>query len=131
MFNRHILLALLAPVLLLLSGCADKLNITKSYEVSSVESKAIELPAQKVAQTINIDFSATGDAVSVLVFKEEDSPPGDRAISNADATKALGKKINSKADKFSVDVPANTATRVVIWGTGKKSEVTIKIDNKK
>src|SRR5689334_4048759 len=113
---------------LFLAGCGPaKLNENRKMDLLDGEAKAIDLPAVSKPQKITVEFSSPDTEVSVLVFKAEDAK-GDEGILGADAAKAIAYK-KGKADKFTADVPENTATRVVVRGAGKKTEVQLKITN--
>jgi hypothetical protein len=121
----------LALAIFFLAGCGpDRLDVTKKVTVSPGDAKAFDLPAQKEPQTVNIEFSTSGEPASVLLFKEDDAK-GEDNILLASETKALGKVMISKGDKFSAEVPANTATRVIVRAHAKSTEVTVKINNRK
>jgi hypothetical protein len=112
---------------LLLAGCGPaKLNENRKMDLLDGEAKAIDLPAVSKPQKITVEFSCPDTEVSVLIFKAEDAKGDD--ILGADAAKAIAYK-KGKADTFSADVPENTATRVVVRGAGKKTEVQLKITN--
>ena len=131
------MLARLVPVVAIalglasLSGCGpDKLNVEKTLNLSAeYPARSVDMPPQKKAQTITVDFTSSAD-VLVLLFKEDDAK-GDDAILTAGEAKALGKQ-KGKSGSFSAEVPANTATRVVARDpAGAKADVQIKITNKK
>jgi hypothetical protein len=124
---RSLLIAL-APVLLVATGCAPKpLNENKTLTLDKdVAARRLELPAPKKAQKITVEFSSSEGEVSVLVFKSADVPTQD-AMLTVEASKALASK-KGKADTFSVDVPENTETQVVVRGhTAAKTDVTLKV----
>jgi|SRR5579872_4694597 len=131
MLSRLVTLSVLALGVLLLAGCGPaKLNETKTLNLNGeFPARAIDLPAQSKPQTIYIEFTSNGGEVSVYVFKEEDAK-GDDMVS-ARATKAIAKVTDSKGDNFSVEIPENTATRVVVRGGGRTADVNLKITNQK
>ncbi len=112
-----------------LTGCGPaKLNESRSYDIEPGSAEGFELPAQAKPQKITVDFSSSDGDVIVLLFKVADAQGDDALI--ADAKKALGMKKATK-DTLSVDVPENTATRLVVRGTGKKTKVDVKVTNQK
>jgi len=131
MFSRVLPVAV-AVSLLWLAGCGPgKLdqNMTLTLE-GDVAARAIDLPAVSKPQTINVEFSSSDGEVTVLVFKAEDAKKDDE-LQMAPSSKALAKK-RSKGESFSVDVPENTATRVVVReAEAKKTDVQVKVTNKK
>ena len=114
-----------------INGCGPaKLDVSKTvYVGGDGDIQILELDTQSKPQTINVEFSSSGGEVSVFLYKEEDIR-GNSGIENANPAKALGKATNRKEDRFSVQVPANTATKVIIQSV-KKTEVKIKITNSK
>jgi hypothetical protein len=121
-------LAVVAIGTFFLAGCGpSKLNENRKIEIEDGEAKAIELPAVSKPQKVNVEFNSSESDVSVYVFKEEDAK-GTDGLLGADPKKALGSK-KGKSDSFSVDIPENTATRVVVRGAYKKTEVQLKITN--
>ena len=129
MNNRSFLFFALAIGFLTLAGCRPaKLNDVSTISLDADSAKSRDLPAQKLPQTITVEFTSPVNEVSVLVFKQQDAPD-EEALLFADPVKALGKSLNSKGDKFSVEIPANTATRVIVRPRGKKAEVNLKITN--
>jgi len=130
MCNRSFMIGALVIGLLTLAGCRpDKLSDVSTVTLDDASSaKSRDLPAQKLPQTITVEFTSPVNEVSVLVFKRADVPDND-SLDSADSAKAIGKVLNSKGDKLSVEVPANTETRVVVRNKGKKAEVNLKITN--
>jgi hypothetical protein len=129
MFHRLLPVGSIAAAALFLAGCGPgKLNETRSWAGFEPEdAKAIDCPAVSKPQKLNVEFSSTEGEVSVYVFKEEDAKGPDGLI-GSEPNKALGRK-RSKADSFSVDVPENTATRVIVRSAAKKTDVTLKVSN--
>jgi hypothetical protein len=124
MFARP--LALLALALLLAAGCGPpKLNENKAFTLESGDAKAFDLPAVSKPQKVTVEFTSSAADVHVLFFKEEDAKDD---LFLADAKKALGEK-KGKGDSFTVEVPANTATRVIARDAKTKTDVTLKITN--
>lgn len=127
MHNRSFLICVLVIGLLAVTGCRpDKLNDVSTVTIDdSNPAKSRDLSPQKLPQKITVEFTVSGNEVSVLVFKQEDAE--DLVFAKED--KALGKAIKSMGDKFTVDVPPNTATRVVVRNLGKSAEVKLKLTN--
>jgi hypothetical protein len=120
---------LLACGVLFLAGCGPaKLNESRTWDLDSGEARGLDLPAISKPQKINVEFSSTDGEISVYVFKEEDAK-GEEGLMNADtnAKKALAYK-TSKGETFSVDVPENTATRVIAFSR-RKTTVNLKVTN--
>lgn len=130
MLVRSLSVALMVAGCTFLVGCTRnaKLEVTKSYDVAPGEAQAIELDPQPKAQKLTVDFKSAED-VNVLVFKQADCKDDD-ALLTADAKKALASK-KGKTESFGVDIPENTATRVVVRDPAKKTKVDITISNKK
>ncbi len=131
MLFRIVPVAVFAIGSLFLSGCGPaKLNENKTLTLDAeVSARAIDLPAVSKAQTINVEFSSSDGDVTVLVFKQEDAKDND-SLPSAPSSKALVKK-RSKGESFSVDVPENTATRVVVReSAAAKTDVQVKVTNK-
>lgn len=120
---------LLAYGALFLAGCGPaKLNESRTWELEAASPKALDLPAISKTQKINVEFSSTDGDVLVAVFKEEDAK-GEEGLVNADTnrSKALAHK-SSQGEKFSVEVPENTATRVIAFSK-KKTTLNLKVTN--
>jgi hypothetical protein len=130
MLLRFVSVAMVAVASIGLAGCGPaKLDVNKTYTLDVGEAQAIDLPAIPKPQKITVEFSATAGDVTVLVFKESDAK-GTDGLLDADLGKSLGKK-TGKSDSFTVDVPENTATRVIARGATKKTDVTLKVTNTK
>ena len=126
--------ALLAVALALLpaAGCGvATLNETKTLTLDKeVSVRSLDLPVQKKAQKVTVEFSSSDGEVFVGLFKQEDTQD-DETKSVAPASKALGGK-KGKAETFTVDVPENAAVRVIVRGhTAAKTDVTVKVTNAK
>jgi hypothetical protein len=117
---------------LLVAGCGPaKLNETKTLTLDKeTMATSLSLSAQPKPQTITVEFSSSEGEVTVGVFKQDDIKDNDEM-----ATVALGKALGhkkGKSESFTVDVPENTATRVVARGhTAAKTDVTVKVTNAK
>ncbi|HEY1189823.1 MAG TPA: hypothetical protein VGE74_19395, partial [Gemmata sp.] len=105
------------------AGCGPaKLNISEKYPLEAGLPKGIDLTAQPKPQKITVEFTSSAGEVSAFVFKTSDGEIWEEPENNKD--KALATK-KGASGTFSVDVPANTATRVVFWSL-KKTEVNVK-----
>ncbi len=116
--------------LLSATGCGPaKLNQSQTVNLDTGDTKAIDLNAQPKPQKITVEFASSAGDVSVFVYKEADAK-GEAGLLNADVNKAkaLATK-KSKGETFTVDVPENTAVRV-IFQADKKADVTVKLTNK-
>jgi hypothetical protein len=132
MLLRVVSLSIVTVGILLLSGCgAGKLEVSKTMALgANVEAMSIDLDAQSKPQTLYIEFTSNGGEVSVYVFKEEEAR-GEDGLATARGTKAIAKKTDSKGDNFTADIPANTATRVIVRCGGRTAEVKIRVTNQK
>ena len=125
-------LTAVASVLLFATGCGvAKLDETKTLTLDKqVAAASLDLPAQKKAQKVTVEFSSSDGEVFVGAFKQEDAKDED-AMTMAAPSKALGSK-RGKGDTFTVDVPENTAVRVIAREhTAAKTNVTLKVTNAK
>lgn len=126
--SRLVLIAILAIVLAPLAGCGPgKLNESRNLSLDPGDAKAMDLPAVSKPQKLKIEFSSTDAEVTVLVFKESDAA-GDDGLLSSDPKKAIEKK-TGKGETFTVDIPENTATRVIVRGATKKTDVSLKVTN--
>jgi hypothetical protein len=127
----RLVLMTVALGLLLSAGCGPaKLNETKTLSLDKeTMARAVDLDSQSKAQTITVEFSSSEGEVFVGVFKKDDIKD-DEAMATVGKEKALGSK-KSKGETFTVDVPENTATRVVVRDHKTKTDVTLKITNAK
>ena len=124
-----LLLIALAPVLLVAGGCAPpKINETKTLKLDTqTPANAILVPAQKKAMKITVEFTSSTGEVGVYVFKEADVP-NDDAMTMVESGKALGSAKKAKEGTFAVDIPENTATRVVVREhTAAKTDVKVTV----
>ena len=123
-----------APVLafgfLFLAGCGPaKLNQTKSLALDNEYMvRSIDLDAQPKPQKITVEFNSSDGDVEVFVFKEEDAK-GQSGLESFDPKKAVASK-KGKQDTFVAEVPENTPVRVIVQGSGKKTNVEVKLNNK-
>jgi hypothetical protein len=119
-------LALISLALLLAAGCGPpKLAVDRSFSLDARDAKMFDLPAVSKPQKVTVQFTSSAAEVHVLVFKEEDAQDDPFA---ADAKKALVEK-KGKEGSVTADVPANTATRVIVRGASDKTDVTLKMTN--
>ena len=128
MRTRSALIAV-ASALLFAAGCGPaKLNESRTYSLNAGEAQILDLPAISKAQKVTVEFTSSAVDVSVSLikdFKESDgldTPPS--------KTQTLAEK-TGKDGSFVVDVPENTATRVVVRGANAKTDVTLKVTNAK
>ena len=131
MRTRSALIVFVAA-LLFAAGCGvAKLNETKTLTLNTkVGAASLDLPAQSKAQKITVEFASSDGDVFVGAFKLEDTKD-DEAMTIAASSKALGSK-RGKADSFTVDVPENTAVRVIAREhAAAKTDVTVKVTNAK
>ncbi len=119
---------LFAPVLVVATGCGPKpINENKTFTLDTqVSAAGMVIPAQKKATKLTVEFtSSTGD-VAVYLFKQSDVPT-DEAMGEVPSDKKLGSK-RGKSETFTVDVPENTAVRLVVREhTAAKTEVAVKV----
>jgi len=118
-------------IALAFAGCGPaKLDVTKTYNVGGeTPAQAIELTAQSQPQTINVEFSSTTREVTVMVVKMDDAKTVDDLFGSEKKAIAFKK---AKSDSFTAEVPANTPVWVgVVAGPGDKTDVTLKVTNKK
>jgi hypothetical protein len=123
-----VLVLVLAPVLLVAAGCSPKpLQESKTLTLDKEwGARALDIPAQKKAMKMTVEFSSSDGEVTVLVFKAADIKTEDELIMTG-STKALGSK-RAQADSFTVDVPENTATRVTVrQHSAAKTDVALKV----
>lgn len=116
-------------VALVAAGCANKLDIERSYDIDLGERPTLILPPQSVDQAVTA--AVTSDhPVSVYVIP---SPLGD--IQNADEkqlkARATANSENMTTGRFQFRVPANQETNVVFTAGAKtkKAKVTVKLTN--
>jgi hypothetical protein len=111
-----------------LAGCGPaRLNETKTYTLEPGTAQSVLLDPQPKPQKINVEFSSTAAEVYVYFIKSQGKDEEVDVTPGKDIT--LASK-NGKEGSFSVDVPENTRTRVIVRGANTKTDVTIKINNK-
>jgi hypothetical protein len=114
---------------LLLAGCGPaKLNENKSYTLTPGDAQSLDLPAISQAQKITVEFTSSAVNVNVHIIKDFKDRDGLDAPPSKNQT--LAEK-QGKEGSFAVDVPANTATRVIVRGANAKTEVTLQLTNSK
>ena len=121
----------LGVITLVLAGCGPaKLDETKTFNLDGeYPARSMDLDAQSGPQTLNVEFASSDGDVTVLVFKKSDAPTEDDLLT-AEPKKALAMK-KGKAESFSVDIPENTPIRVIARMETKKTNVNVKVTNKK
>jgi hypothetical protein len=114
---------------LLAAGCGPaRLKVEKQYTMDAGEVQAIDLDAIAKPQTVTVEFSSSASEVRVFLIKNF------KAGAEPDPTPTKEQTLESKQGKegsFSVVVPENTATRVIISGVNAKTEVRVKLTNAK
>jgi hypothetical protein len=130
-FARAVFAGFLAIAVLQLAGCGPaKLYEKKQYQMEPGLARAMDLSAQSKPQTLSVEFSSSDGKVSVLVVKQEDAPSEDDLI-GVPASKAIASKVRETSGSFTAEVPANTATRVIVRDAEKNTDVTLHVTNRK
>jgi hypothetical protein len=121
--------AVLAAVLMLsAAGCGPPvLDQTQKLSLIPGDTKSADLAAVDKPQKITVKYDSSATTVNVYVFKSSDAPDLGKTLP---VDKALAKE-SGKSGTLTVDVPAKTATRVVVTGAEKSTEVTLHLTNKK
>jgi hypothetical protein len=125
----RLLLIACVPVLLVATGCSPKpLNETKTYTLDTqVSAHRLDIPANKKAQNITVEFSSSEKDVTVLLLKTSDVPTGEDGITIAESSKKLAGK-RGKTESFTVEVPADTPTTLIVREhAATKTDVTVKV----
>jgi hypothetical protein len=119
---------LLAVCLVGILGCGPgRLDETRTYNLAdATEAPYMELPPQSKAQTIKVEFESSAAEVDVGLFRAADVP--DPAMANF--SKAMKAEVQKKSGSFSVDVPENTATRVIVANPKAKTDVKLHVTNR-
>ena len=128
MCARAILTVLLLTSLVGLSGCGPaKLDETMKITVDSGGNpgRIFELDPQPKPQTITLEFESSTTEVTVALFNASATVFAERI----DLSKAI-KGERGKSGKFTVDVPANTETKVVVGEASKSTEVKLHMTNR-
>jgi hypothetical protein len=118
--------AALAVAVVSFAGCGPaKLDVNKTYTLD--EPKIVLLDAQPKVQNIKVDFESD-NPVTILLIKDADLAKGEDG-STLPASKALASKVNEKSGSFTAEVPANSASRVLLKNNGAKATVKLHITN--
>jgi len=125
MFRQTVRSAAVAGLLLVLvglTGCGPRFNITKNYtDLDPTQFQGNEVPAFPSDTTIAVEFTSTKADVTVAVFKQSDVP----VLENANASKAMEKK-TGKEGSFTVAIPKGTPINIVVMEAKGKTDVTLK-----
>jgi hypothetical protein len=117
----------LATSVLVAAGCGPpKLKEESSFALPSGGAKAVDLPAISKPQKVNVEFSSTTCEVYVYAIKDFKERDGLDLVPGKAQTLAMKQ---AKDGSFTVDVPENTATRVVVRGGSEDTQVTLKLTN--
>jgi len=115
--------------LLLAGGCGPpKLNESKTYTLEPGDANVLDFSAIPKPQKITVEFTASAADVSVYLIKDF---KGNDGLNEPPKKEQILESKQGKSGSFSVDVPANTATRVVVRATSAKTEVTVTVTNSK
>lgn len=126
MIARVILLSAALVGILSLAGCGPaKLDVSKTYTIDAGGAQPIDLDPQSKPQTITVDYESSDGEVRVGVFNAADAGN----IDSIQFSKAIKEEKGQKGT-LQADVPANTATRIVVEGRLKKTEVKLHITNR-
>ena len=127
MFARSIF-GLASLGILGLAGCGPaKLDVSQTYEIAD-QGQILRLDAQPKPQTIRIQFESTQSPVTVLLIKDTEVLGNDDAM-YVSTDKAIAFKKGEKSGDFTGEVPANTATTVIIREAKGRTTVKIHITN--
>lgn len=110
-----------------IAGCGPgRLDESRTYNMDTHDAPYMELTPQSKAQTIKIEFESSAAEVDVGLFRSADlKDPAD-----ANFSKALKSEVQKKSGSFSVEVPENTATTVVLGNAKAKTDVKIHVTNR-
>jgi hypothetical protein len=112
-----------------LTGCGPaRLDVLRTFDLAANSVEILEMSAQERPQKFTVEFSADTE-VSVLLFRKADVPDPD-AATYAATDKALGFRKGLR-DSFTVEVPGNTATTLVVRGGPRGGRVELKLTNRK
>jgi len=113
--------------LLVVAGCGPaKLDVTRNISLDSQESRSVDLDPQPKPQTLTVTYEA-GAELFVGVYKAADAPD----LQNLPEGKALKSESGKKSGTLTVEVPENTATRIVIANAKTNTDVKLHITNQK
>lgn len=131
MTARLLTAAALLAAAFALPGCGPgTLNDERTLSLSDGgEARSIDLDASGAPQTLTVTFESSAGPVLVGVWKKEDAKELDDLIT-APKSKALGSALGEKGT-LTAEVPANTPVRVIARDSTKKTDVKVKVTNKK
>ena len=113
--------------LVALSGCGPaKLDVSKSYELESGESRVIILDAQPKPQKITVEYDS-GSELTVMLIKASDAPAGEEGI--VLPAKAIVSEKGKKTGTLSGDVPEKTEAKVIVRNPAAKTTVKVRVTN--
>jgi hypothetical protein len=125
-FARSLTAVLAAVLVLSAAGCGPPiLDEQRKISLSPGEAKSADLPAVDKPQKLTVKFDA-GAKVNVYIFKAADVSE----LTSLPADKAIKKEVGAKSGTLTADIPAKTATRVVVDGAEKSTEVSLHLTNK-
>ena len=129
MLARAAFAVALAIPFLGLAGCGPaKLDVTKNYTLDPAgeHTYAIDLDAQSKPQTLNVEYEAADSEVTVAVYKASEAED----LETLQTSKAIKSESGKKSGKLTVEVPENTATRVVVGDSKAKTAVKLRVTNR-
>lgn len=122
-------LAVLALGLFALSGCGPaKLDVSKSFTLEDQAAQVIDLDPQPKPQTVTVEFSSSAGEVYVYLIKDFKERDG---LETAPTKAQTLVSKQAKEGSVSADVGEKTAVRVVVRNPNAKTDVTLKVSNKK
>jgi hypothetical protein len=115
-------------VLVGFAGCGPaKLDETKTLQVDS-DAQILQLDPQAKPQSLRVQFESARSPVTVLLVKASDVPGPDDAV-YVSTDKAIAFMKGEKSGEFSGEVPANTATVVIVRDAKGQTSVKVHITN--
>lgn len=135
MFARASLTTLAAGVLVL-AGCAGKLDEKKSFTLDPKDAdvKTFTLPAQPAEQTLTVEVKASGE-VDVFIATSANASDIQGGVSfKKRAEKALAAKEKVKTDTVTATIPPKTEVTVIVALAGlggEPAQVDLRMTNKK
>ncbi|HXD88269.1 MAG TPA: hypothetical protein VN641_17405 [Urbifossiella sp.] len=128
MFARSTTVAIASLVLVGFAGCGPaKLDETKTLQVDS-DAQILQLDPQAKPQSLRVQFESARSPVTVLLVKASDVPGPDDAV-YVSTDKAIAFMKGEKSGEFSGEVPANTATVVIVRDAKGQTSVKVHITN--
>ncbi|MCS6865004.1 MAG: hypothetical protein RMJ56_01240 [Gemmataceae bacterium] len=119
--------ALLAILGLVVTGCGPaKLNENHTFTMEPGDVKYFDLDPISKPQTITVDFSSSNSDAYVYVLKD---CQGDDGVNEIPPKEKIVASKNGKSGTLTVDVAAQTATRVLVRGVSQKTEVKLTMTN--